>query len=654
MSEKDNPSRMKVLLYPVVLIISLLFMRYNYSVLLFHTFAELFSIFVGLLMFVVVLNTHHFVRNDFLIYLGIGFLSISVFDTLHAFTVSSMPFFNTTNNEITLHLWIYSRLFEAILLLSAPIFLTKALNIKLMVGITLVLTILIAVVAFKFEQPIMFVDGKLSNFKVYSEFVVIFLLTCAIILYWLKRALLEKKVLSFMLSSLVLTISAELCFTLYTSFHGPAFVIGHVFKFLSFWMIYQAIIQTTLSEPLKFLTINSNSYDAVPNPAIRVDEYGMISQVNRAAAAVANTTAESLTHQSVHSFFHPNSVEKSQCEFCQAIANSQIISSQEVYFPQYQKWFLLSLSPIDPLNSIGGLVLSLTDITRQKYQEKELLEHQDLLEIRVKDRTKELEISFQNLTETQSQLAESKKMASLGGMVAGVAHEINTPIGICITAVSNLSELTVSLEKDFINGQVSKTGFSQYINSAQKSANIIESSLDRAAELIGSFKQVAVDQTSEQLRTFYLKAYIAEILYGLSLKLHGRNIEMHFESDDDFEVHSSPSAIAQIVTNLVINTLTHGFDEEEKGEITIRVNKESEWVTLTYQDSGKGIPAKCLSKIYEPFFTTARGQGGSGLGLHITYNLVHQSLDGSINCQSEEGQGVLFTVRFPIEKVTKS
>lgn len=265
---------MKVLGYPIVIIVALLGARYYNGVLLFHTLAELFSIFVGLLMLVVVLNTQHFVRNNFLIYLGVGYFSISVLDALHAFTIKGIPFFNIVDGEITLHFWIYSRLFEACLLLSAPLLLTRQLNVRLMIFVTAILVSIITLASFYVTWPVMYIDGALSDFKIYSEFGIVILLAASILIYWRNKALFEKNVLFYLLSSLALTITAEMCFTLYTSFTGSAFVVGHIFKFLSFWMIYQAIIQTTLNEPLKLLTISSNSYDAIPNPAIRIDELG--------------------------------------------------------------------------------------------------------------------------------------------------------------------------------------------------------------------------------------------------------------------------------------------------------------------------------------------------------------------------------------------
>ncbi len=637
------------MLYPFVIICALLYFRYNSSILLFHTLAELFSIFVGLLMLVVVLNTQHFVRNDFLIFLGIGYFSISVLDALHAFTIKGMPFFNITDGEITIHLWIYSRIFEALLLLVAPIYLTNRLNSKVMIIVTSALVTCIAFAAFHLEQPIMFVEGKLSNFKVYTEFVVIILLATAIGLYWKKRLMFEKNVLFFLICSIVLTIFAELCFTLYTSFSGIAFVVGHLFKFLSFWMIYQAIIQTTLNEPLKLLTISSNSYDAIPNPAIRIDEKGFIAQVNRAASLLVDEPVVQLIHQPVHRYFHPEIVEKNLCPFCVAINNCEDVIDKEVYFKKSNQWYLLSITSVDPLNKKGGVVQSLTNISHQKYQEKELLDNKNLLEIRVKERTEELELSFKTLAKAQTELVESKKMASLGSLVAGVAHEINTPVGICITAASNLCELSNDLKADFENEQVTKSGFVKYIDHTEQNAHLIVTNLSRAADLIGSFKQVAVDQSSELLRTFYLKAYVAEVLASLSPKFNSRNIIVDFLLENDFEVHISPSAISQILTNLLMNSLIHGFDESDSGKISITVTKINETVVLSYQDSGKGISTEHLKEIYEPFFTTKRGQGGSGLGLNIVYNLVHQSLNGSINCSSKEKDGALFTIEFPIK-----
>jgi len=635
--------------YPLIIVSALLVARYFNGVLLFHTLAELFSIFVGLLMLVVVLNTQHFVRNDFLIYLGIGYFAISLIDTMHTFTVKGMPFFNITDGEITLHFWIYGRILESLLLLSSSFFLFKKLHINLMVFTTAIIVLLICWASLYIEEPKMFVDGGLSNFKRNSEFIVIAILAGSAVAFIKNRMLLDKNVLFFLLASICLTIVAEFCFTLYTDFQGVAFVIGHIFKFLSFWMIYQAIIQTTLNDPMKMLTVKSNSYDAIPTPAIRTNERAIISQVNKAALAAIDKNLPEVIRQSIHQHFHPDDIEESHCKFCIAIKTGKTVENETVFLPQIRQWFLLSIAPIDEQNIKGGILQSLTNISKQKGQEQELRDHKDLLEERVQQRTVDLEQSFKRLEKAQMQLLESKKMASLGGLVAGVAHEINTPIGICVTAASHLHDSTQSTKNILNENKLTKTKLDNYIAGADKSCELIVANIERAAELISSFKQVAVDQSSERFRTFFVKKYIHEVLMSLTPKIKKANITVLFDIDDDFEIQSSPSAISQILTNFITNSITHAFNDTDNGQISISVKEIDSLVKVTYQDTGCGIPTSHLAMIYEPFFTTNRGQGGSGLGLHIVFNLVHQSLKGSLTCTSSESEGTGFEITFPKE-----
>jgi signal transduction histidine kinase len=646
---KKHNNFFHILSYPILIVSALLVARYVNGVLLFHTLAELFSIFVGLLMLVIVLNTQHFVRNDFLIYLGIGYFAISMIDTMHTFTVKGMPFFNILDGEITLHFWIYGRLLESLLLLSSTLFLFKKLNINLMIVSIAAIVLLVCWASFYFEEPRMFIEGSLSTFKRNAEFTVIAILICSAIVFIKNRVLLDKNVLFFLLASIFLTIVAEFCFTLYTDFHGVAFVIGHVFKFLSFWMIYQAIVQTTLNDPIKMLTVKSNSYDAIPIPAIRTTELGVISQINKSALSAVDKSLSQVIHQPIHQHFHPDDIAESQCQFCLAIKMGNTIENEIVFLPQLQQWFLLSIAPIDEQNSKGGILQSLTNISKQKAQEQELRDHKDLLEERVHQRTIDLEESFTELSKTQSQLLESKKMASLGGLVAGLAHEINTPIGICVTAASHLSDSTQNTNALLEENKLTKAKLESYIGDANKSCTLIVSNIERAADLISSFKQVAVDQSSERFRTFLIKKYINDVLFSLTPKINKANITILFDISHDFEIKSSPSAISQILTNFITNSVTHAFSDKDSGQISISVQQSDDLIKIIYQDSGSGISNKNIDMIYEPFFTTNRGQGGSGLGLHIVYNLVHQALKGSLSCTSNHNEGTCFEVTFPKE-----
>ena len=346
-----------------VLILSIL--RWQYGVLLFHTVAELFSIIVGILMLVVVWNTREFTRNDFLIYLGIGYFWIAVLDTWHTFTVTGMPFFGISNAETTLHFWIYTRFSEALLLLSAPLFFKRKLNAYLMSYLAAAFSMFIIWASMSLQQPVMLTAEGLTLFKVASEYVIMALLCIAAFVYIKQRQFLTEKVLYYLLASIGLTFFAELFFTQYTDFYGVPFVIGHLFKFLSFWMIYQAIIDTTLKEPFSVLAQGSNSYDAIPHSAVVVDNKGLISQVNRYAQQYTGLSSEALIHQNVHQYFHPGNIAVQSCEICAHIKKGQILNSKIVHFPEKNQWFVISLAPIKTASMISGMVQSSIDVTQQ-------------------------------------------------------------------------------------------------------------------------------------------------------------------------------------------------------------------------------------------------------------------------------------------------
>lgn len=459
-------SKLKLLIFPCIMVIVLIYLRIQHGVLLFHTIVELFSAFVGILMLVIVLNTQHFIRNDFLIYLGIGYFAIAILDSFHAFTIKGMPFFEISTASITIHFWIYTRFFEGVLLLSSSLFLTKKLNIKYMLIITGFITSILTWLAFNFEEPTFIDSNGLTPLKIYSEYLIITLLICTIAVYYSNRVLLTKKVISYLYSSLVLTIIAEACFTFYTNFSGTAFVIGHIFKLLSVWMIYQAIVQTTLKEPFTLLTKTSNSYDAIPHPAILIDSNGDISQLNQSALKTLNTLLINVIHQPIHDVFHPGNLSKHKCPICNSIKRHKIILNEEYYFPQFNKWYLLTLTPIDLKDKSSSMVQTLTDISQKKLQETALIKNKENLKHAVKERTIELENSFKTLQKTQNQLIESEKMASLGGLVAGIAHEINTPKGIGVTAASHLVSDTNKIETLLENKTLTSNNLQDYLQSA--------------------------------------------------------------------------------------------------------------------------------------------------------------------------------------------
>jgi len=260
----------------------------------------------------------------------------------------------------------------------------------------------------------------------------------------------------------------------------------------------------------------------------------------------------------------------------------------------------------------------------------------------------ELSHALENLRTAQSQLVEAEKMAALGGLVAGVAHEINTPVGVSVTAASLLEDKTAAFRKTYQSGQMKRSDLEKYLDTAEQSSQMLLRNLNRAAELIQSFKQVAVDQSSEERREFRVKQYLEEILLSLRPHLKKTQHSIHINGDERLTLDSYPGAFAQIVTNLVMNSLLHAYEQDDAGQLTFTFEQSNNRFTLEYIDDGRGISKENLSRIFDPFFTTKRNQGGSGLGLHIIYNLVTQKLGGTIHCQSEEGAGTKFLIGLPI------
>ncbi|MBI4645751.1 MAG: HAMP domain-containing histidine kinase, partial [Bacteroidia bacterium] len=248
---------------------------------------------------------------------------------------------------------------------------------------------------------------------------------------------------------------------------------------------------------------------------------------------------------------------------------------------------------------------------------------------------------------TQAQLVESEKMASLGNLVAGVAHEINTPVGIGITASSAMVEDTKQFADLYKNGQMTRQQLENFLDNIYKTGNLLLKNLNRTGDLVQSFKQVSVDQLSEQMRSFNLKDYINDLLLSLKPELDKKTVDVEIECDKALEIYSYPGVFAQIITNFVTNSIKHGFRNRTSGTIKISVYNEVNNLLLEFKDDGIGIPEEIQPKIFDPFFTTNK-QTGTGLGLHIVYNLVKQKLSGKISCYSRAGEGATFICTIPL------
>tara|TARA_X000000368_G_scaffold312193_1_gene249957 strand:- start:305 stop:1150 length:846 start_codon:yes stop_codon:yes gene_type:complete len=267
----------------------------------------------------------------------------------------------------------------------------------------------------------------------------------------------------------------------------------------------------------------------------------------------------------------------------------------------------------------------------------------------LKDANQELIQTLEKLHQFQRQIVQNEKMASLGDMVAGVAHEVNTPIGLGVTASTMMLDRLEVIQKDFDNKTLKASAMKRFLDESKENLNIIYRNLNRAAELISSFKQVAVDQTSESSRSFCVVQLVNEILLSLQPRLKKLKHNINVNCDPTLNVETKAGPINQILINLIMNSVIHGFESMEEGTIDISAELVSDnKLKLVYTDNGKGIPPEIRKRIFDPFVTTKRGQGGSGLGMHLVYNLVTQALNGSISITSEEGEGVEFIIVFPV------
>lgn len=258
------------------------------------------------------------------------------------------------------------------------------------------------------------------------------------------------------------------------------------------------------------------------------------------------------------------------------------------------------------------------------------------------------DVALTDLRRTQADLIQAEKLASLGQLVAGVAHEINTPIGVALTTATVMGQEAQSFAEAAQGRQLLRSQLSAFTDRMREGARLLAINLGRAGDLVHSFKQVAADQVSGERRRIALALWLAELVTSLSPMLRKRNLAVAVDCPGDIDTETYPGALGQVITNLVVNAATHGYGDGQPGTLAIVVTRPApERLRLVISDQGRGIPARDLPRVFDPFFTTARQRGSTGLGLHIVYNLVVQTLKGRIVVSSEPGSGTSFVIDLP-------
>nr|WP_285229768.1 ATP-binding protein [Motilimonas eburnea] len=299
------------------------------------------------------------------------------------------------------------------------------------------------------------------------------------------------------------------------------------------------------------------------------------------------------------------------------------------------------------IREIFGLLGSmLSHVIIKKRAEFKLKKMNEELELMVKKRTLELEQKIKQLVDTQEKLIEAEKIASLGGLVSGVAHEINTPLGISITASSLLAEMSKQLSDMMATGAIKKSALQHVADTSLESVELIQSNLERAANLVKSFKALAVDQISDSLAVLIPHDVIKNILLSYHHEIKNKPLTVHNRIPQDLTVRSFSGALVQVIVNLLLNSLQHGFVDDQPMDINISAQPHQDGIIIHYKDSGKGVSDEELKHIFEPFFTKARQQG-AGLGLNQVYNLVSQKMSGQINASLPSEGGLEFHIYLP-------
>ncbi len=357
---------------------------------------------------------------------------------------------------------------------------------------------------------------------------------------------------------------------------------------------------------------------------------------------------------------------------CADVSNNQLCLYPDKIISLYPKDQLLIDMGIEgyigtPLLDSHGEVMGLTvalykqpitnaEFTQTLFQifsgrisaEIERMEHEANLETMVEQRTAHLEQTLTELKCTQAELIRKEKLASLGGVVAGLAHEINTPLGITKTAHSLHSEMLDAVCKKFESNQLARKDLETFLLREKEIDHSIHLNLERAIDLVQSFKQLSVDRMDDAIISINLAQLTRRLLNSMMAEFERLNVQIHVDIPQDLHIVSRGSDLTQVMANLLINACIHAFDGVEDPQLEIRATPETSKLKITVSDNGVGIEPSIRSNVFDPFVTTKRNQGGTGLGMNIVYNQVTQSLAGEIHLNEKKERGTEWVLLLPL------
>ncbi|MBF0265031.1 MAG: PAS domain S-box protein [Gammaproteobacteria bacterium] len=587
----------------VIVSIALITLSIKSHYLTFHVLAEFFAIGVAIIMFIVVWNTYPFSKNHYLMFLGCGYFWIAWLDVAHTLTYFGMPTALDAGNY-TSQFWIGTRFLESVLLVIAPFYMVKKVQpVKYLITFG-VIAALLAYLILGNHFPDTFIPGKgLTAFKVNTEYFIIFIMLLAIGHLYLRREMIDPRIFRLMLISIGLTMGSELAFTFYVSMYGISNLIGHIFKLFSFWLIYMAIIRTTLSEPFAIMARGSSTFNAIPEPTILVQANGTILQVNNAACEVAALSEANLLGMNCHQVFHPQENSSEQCPICQAISKNEYLSDFEINFPQQHQWRQFSITPIED-DHYGNTAIQVSMNVTQR---------------------KNAEINSNRANQELRQYAEV------------AAHQLTEPL----RSIASYNQLLLNRYYEKLDDEA-KEFFDYSITGVRKLETLLSDLLVYSE--IGSN-----DSQDSQMGAVDLNQLIQDIHKNLDQNISDTNAQIHVDLMP--EVQGSRHELMVLFTQLIKNALENSGNKPPEISITVKSISEKK-CQITISDNGIGIAKQYQEQIFKLFtrLESIAGDQRTGIGLALAKKIViHHG--GTITVESDENRPTHF--RFNLVKYQK-
>lgn len=598
-----------------------LYLSSLYSYLLFHILVEFTTIAIGFTLFILTWNTRRFLADNCLKIIGIGYAFIALIDLLHTLSYKGMNVFPGIGANFAIQLWIGARYLQAATLCAALVATKRRINEQLLLGAYFVAVSAIMTWVYSGYFPDCYIDGKgLTPFKVGSEYIITAMLLMALFLIHKTRARFNDKVYALLVASIVCTAVSEMSFSDYLSVYGFANMFGHLLKLLAYYLIYRALLVTGLTEPFSLI-------------------FRDLKQAEEALCKSHDTLEEKVR-------------ERTEELHIQTVELEEEVAERQMAQESLQQQTLLLEEEIEKRQEAQVEMEQMNENLEQRVQERTA---------ELNERNAEVQQAYDDLKRVQAQLLQQDKMASIGQLAAGVAHEINNPMGFIISNLGSLGKyvgkLTAYLDADERVLNDCDPAIRQIVANERLKYKIDRIRQDMP-ELITESSDGAqrVRRIVQDLKSFSrmdgAEFAHADINEGLESTLSIAWNELKYKTTVTKEFGSLPKIwcnlgqLNQVFLNILVNA-AHAI--KDHGDIRIKTWEEGDSVRIAISDSGGGIPPENLKRIFDPFFTTKEVGKGTGLGLAIAYDIVVNKHGGRIDVTSEVGAGTTFTIMLPVD-----